>query len=138
VLVAGVFAMLYATREPSADGRTLSEWLRLVRKNYAQRDNTDATNAVRAIGAKAVPILIEKLRKTDPAWKIRVYNEWSRKIFDDEWVFAARYEAYEGVLGFSIVGTQAVAAIPELSKMLFDTNNDTRVGEALGYVVQTR
>jgi hypothetical protein len=56
VLTAGAAALNYFTREPSVNGRSLSEWLDINAINRTTgRDNSDVTNAVRAIGAKAIP-----------------------------------------------------------------------------------
>lgn len=131
VLVSGVLAVVCARREPSADGRTLSEWITLA---HEQPSGRDATNAVRTIGAKAVPVLLGKLRSEDPSWKRLFDNNWGRKFFDDEWLYTARFDHFAAKIGFSILGTQAVTAIPELSRMLYDTNKDTLAGQALGFI----
>jgi hypothetical protein len=134
VLVAGVFTVLYATREPSVDGRTLSEWLRIGRQIWPEHNQNDVTNAVRKIGTKGIPVLLDKLRARDSEWKHKLDNKWGHKVFSDRWFDAAYYDRSEALLGFSILGSEAASTIPELSKFLIDTNQHMQCAEALGYI----
>lgn len=124
VFVAGVLSLVYFTREPSTDGRTLSQWLRLGSEfHHPSRDNTDVTNAIRKIGVKGIPILLDKLTATDAAWKRMFANKWGDRFHAYRWTHPALNQHYEAVYGFSILGTQAGIAIPELTRMLSLTNN---------------
>jgi hypothetical protein len=127
IVVACVFAAFFSTPEPMAEGRTLSEWLE-------QGRTTEVTNAVRKIGADAVPVLLAKLSARHSVWEYRLDNHWGRKIFSHRWLNLADYHHEEALLGFSILGTQAVSALPELQRICLDTNGFERVGEALSYL----
>jgi len=137
VVAAALFAWIYFTREPSADGRTLTEWLRVGTETMAD-DYTEVTNAVRKIGAAAVPTLLTKLRAENPAWKLKLDNEWGRKILPYHWLDSAGHQNAEAEYGFSILGTQAILALPELSRMCLDTNRFSSPlygsGVCLGYI----
>ena len=100
VLASTVLAILYATREPSVDGRTLSEWLRRIRESQSASDNSDATNAIRKIGVKAIPVLLEKFEARQPAWKSHLASGWGQNILPDRWLYAADYERQEALIGF--------------------------------------
>jgi HEAT repeat protein len=113
-------AVVVSNREPSVDGRSLSEWLRLGVHSQFTRDNTDVTNAVRKIGVKAIPILLDKLRAEDPAWKETLTSGWRRRFFPEQWVHGTAWGYMEANWGFSILGTQAVSAIPSLSAMMIE------------------
>jgi hypothetical protein len=134
LFVAGLFAFVLFTREPSADGRTLSKWLELGARDWvSSHDTVEVTNAIRKIGVKAVPILLNKLRARDPDWLQQPGNNWVGKIIPDGWLNASEGHT-EARYAFCILGTQAVVALPELSKMLHDTNLDTCPAFALGYL----
>jgi len=61
ILVVGNYAL--RPREPSYQGKSLSEWVDLL---YTT-NHTQAMNSIGAIGPKAIPFLFEKARHEDPA-----------------------------------------------------------------------
>ena len=134
LLAAGVGTVLLLNSEPKADGHPLSHWLQLGSEQEAndvfsfsesKHPNEEADIAVRKIGVRAVPILLQKLRVTDPKWR-RPTVDWVRQhlglAFDPS---KAEHEWAQAHYGFRILGTQAVVAIPELAQMLFQTNTDS-------------
>ena len=143
VLAGSFFALLCSTREPMADGRTLSEWLRLGTEYQvpARMDAADSfawrseiTNAVLKIGPQAIPVLLEKLKAEDAAWKFKFYNSWTEQFLPYRWLRAARYREDEAYFGFSCLGTQAVTAIPELTKMLSVPGKSHQSATVLAYL----
>ena len=128
ILAVSVGAAFLLTREPSIDGHSLSNWLRLGIDNQFRRDNTDVTNAVRRIGVKAVPVLLHKAQAVDAAWKGKLISTRARTLLPAKWVHSTGYQHAEAQWGFSILGTQAVSAIPRLSAMLLD-------GRGVGYML---
>lgn len=131
LLLMGVVLIVSRDDEPRVDGRTLSEWLRLYR--YTD-DNTEVSNAVHRIGVEAIPILLAKLRATEPKWKRKVTQVGGGKFLPHRWLYTTHYQHEDAWHGFSFLGTQAVSAIPELSKMLFDTNTHGVSASVLGYI----
>jgi hypothetical protein len=131
LLAAGVGTILILNNEPRAAGQPLSHWLQLGSEQDAndifsesKHPNMEADAAVRKIGVRAVPVLLQKLRATDPKWR-RSGVEWVCQhlglAFEPS---KAEHEWAEAHYGFRILGTQAVVAIPDLAQMLFQTNTD--------------
>ena len=119
LLVLGVFrAVLWLVREPSYNGTTLSEWLEERRSG-----NPEAADAVRHIGPRALPTLLQLLQQRQPKWKVKA-NEWmeaiglSRRFAFEDRTASAQDDA---LWGLQILGPAADPAIPGLVRML---NND--------------
>ena len=123
--------------EPRARGRTLDELLEegLAQGTIGHGENSAEVNiAIREIGSKAIPILLEKLRATDPVWK-RELAEMLRKQSLDWFKFRWAPEAQcEALYGFAALGTNARTAIPPLEKMFWDTNTTWVAGHALARI----
>jgi hypothetical protein len=128
----GLVVILNLHREPEADGRTLSDWLELVREGKGT--HTAATNAVRKIGTNAIPILLEKLARTDPMWKQKLQRTKLQGLISDEWVYASHPSIKQAYIGFAILGSDAAPVVPELSRMLQDSNLSWRTAFVLSYV----
>lgn len=132
LLAVGIGAVLFFTREPSADGRTLSEWLALRPGGLFIADQTDVTNAVLKIGTKAIPVLLRKIGARDAEWKIKFHERYGDyrwgKNFSYDWSHTAHEQQEQAEYGFLILGNQAVGAIPQLSTMLADSNRDRDIG----------
>jgi hypothetical protein len=134
VLAAGALTIHYSTREPSADGRTLSEWLDLWINHQTGPVATDVTNAVRKIGVKGIPALLDRLEARDPAWRVWLEEKWPASFRKSRWPHSPDAENIKAEVGFAILGPQAAPAIPELAKMLLDTNRTDRCAEARGRI----
>src|SRR6185503_20998362 len=85
LLAAGVGTILFLNNEPRADGHPLSYWLQLGSAQDAndifsesKHPNEEADAAVRKMGERALPILLQKLRATDPKWR-RPTVDWVRQ-----------------------------------------------------------
>jgi HEAT repeat protein len=104
-------------REPRYEGRSLTSWL----EQCTPVAQLEAFDAVRAIGAeRALPHLMSMIRAHDGpmrSWMIERTEKWEMlKIKSAE-------ETRElGAEGFYVLGTNAAAAVPELTRMLDDTN----------------
>ncbi len=86
----------------------------------------DIETAIRRIGPRAIPVLLEKLDATDAPWK-RSFADWqSRTDWLPDWTKIkfvwAEDEQAQAVFGFSVLKTQAVSAIPALAQRLNTTN----------------
>ncbi len=139
-LIAVVALCFFSLREkePSYNGRTLSEWLRdyhakatsLVPDGEEIPDEESAA-AVSAIGTNAIPILVKWLKEPalkrersldSAAWKIP--NERLRDIATDVlWKSSIRRKHYLAGTGFIILGTNAINALPDLANQ-FNTSDD--------------
>jgi hypothetical protein len=135
LLIAGVVGFItQLDDEPVEDGRTLSEWIRFGQDNHYRRDNTDVTNAIRRIGETAIPVLVAKLRAKTPPWKEKLHRALDGRFLPSGWFYSPFQQHGDANYGFSILGAQAAPTIPELSRMLFDTNTHGVSASALGYV----
>lgn len=135
--VAGLAMLAWlAFREPHAQGESLSYWLKLGGGGDPffmdeRRNSPDSEAAIREIGAKAIPTLLNKLQATDPPWKEQTY-EWLNKQdfykFEPAW---AQEEQAQGIYGFQVLGSNALSALPELERMFWDTNTSWAAAKAL-------
>ena len=127
-------------REPSTQGRSLTEWLELaVMDTPADPGNTsdEVKAAIREIGPKAIPILLAKLQATDPAWKKQWAELLNKQSFYSPQFIWAWVEQAEALHGFAVLGTNALSARPALEKMFWDTNTTRVAGFALGQLGET-
>ena len=114
--------------EPVYNGKPLSEWLLL----NAARDDS-ATEAIRQIGTNAIPTLLDLLSTTE--WnKKRVVSKLKSKGFRKE--FLGRHAETEDIRtvavdGFKILGTNAESAIPQLTKLLHESEPRLEVAYTL-------
>ena len=141
VIALGVVAFVSLTREPRADGRSLNEWLRIGHLRWAtggnageDGDEVAAGNALRKIGKDGVPMLLAKLGATDPKWKRPLWDGLRQKISWSLPFHFAEEEHSEALYGFSVLGSNAFLAIPELGKALLATNNTVNSASALGHI----
>lgn len=86
VAVVGVILLLLPEREPSYEGKRLSEWLVGFypdRKDYRPLDeqpqHIKAANAVRQIGTNAAPTLLRMLRASDSSLKLQLLRLASKQ-----------------------------------------------------------
>jgi HEAT repeat protein len=126
-------------REPTYNGKKLSEWLAL------QNDHPEEVEvAVRAIGTNALPVLTECVEFQLPAWRLRLlklYPKLPSPLFRSSIasIIAGdkqQVRAFNSVFGFRLLGTNASSAAPELIRFLTDKRNQGRetVSLALAYV----
>jgi hypothetical protein len=135
-VVALIALAWFSFREPRARGESLSYWLRQGVSTdglgMVERNSPESEAAIRDIGTKAIPTLLAKLRATDPPWKEKTY-EWLNK--QDFYKFEPTWEQEEraqGLYGFTVLGSNALSALPELEKMFWDTNTSWAAAGALG------
>ena len=62
VLALGLLWQVLRDREPSYQGRTLSEWVEQVGPAYLWNDSDEEVKAVRAIGTNAIPTILKWIR----------------------------------------------------------------------------
>jgi hypothetical protein len=143
LLMAGVAASWFYFSEPAVDGKPLGDWLREGREEWVSDSQShkahvesDADRAVRKIGTRAIPTLLAKLRAKDLAWWDAA-AEWVDDNLDVSLPtrpHEAENERFDAMYGFRVLGTQAVVAIPELTRMLYQTNFSYQAGQALGHI----
>jgi len=142
-LVAFVLILLWpCEREPSYQGKSLSEWLFL----YVAQNGQDtpqaasATVAVQGIGTNALPFLLEWAAYEPSEWKrklTKIEAQLPRPLDQGYWAEARRWNLSEYGTGFKILGPAAKPAIQELSRMVNQQKSEAisrRAIRALTYI----
>src|SRR5579871_2280896 len=128
----GLAWWLAAQREPRYQGKPLSEWLSGYHLANPDRFTSEphADEAVRALGAKAIPTLLRLIAANDSPLKLRLIELAQKQLL----VRITHVPAYEKNLfaeyGFFALGPKAQAAVPALAQIL-----DRRVSQASGRAV---
>jgi hypothetical protein len=142
LLVLGIVVVVFATvafrgpREPFAHGHSLSHWLEIsdLRTDFSVEG--PAEQAIKEIGAAAVPVLLSKLR-AEPGWRERIAPRWNKVV---ERLLPETPKALvidlrrvnrlhsHALTGFYVIGTNGATAVPTLRKLLRD---DTHVVDAI-------
>jgi HEAT repeat protein len=122
LVAALVFALRGSEQEPRFEGRTLSSWL-LRRDPHLRTLTLDQEQAIRTMGTNALPFLLKWMQYEYPAWRVRLERIVPRSarlgfLFTDE--RAERAMLSEECL--SMLGPDVAPAMPELVKMLKQTN----------------
>ena len=121
-------------REPEYNGKRLSEWLALQSDHPA-----DTAHAIRAIGTNGLPVLVSWAELQVPEWRYNLaigYGRFPRPIHSDSLADffinrKATMRSFNCVFAFRVLGTNASAAIPELSRFVMDARNRDRRNAAL-------
>jgi hypothetical protein len=124
IVVVGLGFVLFGDREnqPQYQGRSLSSWLAI----YDDLDPTtfeEAEKAVRHIGTNALPYLVRWIQYEPPGWRTSLKGVvpagiWDNNSFQRFIQGRAGKRAAYARNGFRILGTNAVAVLPELERLL--------------------
>jgi hypothetical protein len=128
--------------EPSYNGKPLSEWLLALEEGHTgsgeRVEASDAQAAIRQIGTNGIPVLVDL---------IRVYDKWSaKKVLSklnnkDLTAYFKQDENFDsslknlrelGLNGFSILGTNAESAAPQITKALSYSDEAARALTLIG------
>ena len=120
-------------REPSYDGRTLSQWLEDFDLGAANRCER-AADAIDEIGTNAIPRLLSLLGAKDTP-----LDEAMAEINDTQSIMAIDWDTafdshWRALRGFEALGDKAVAAIPTLATALERGENPAFVSFALASI----
>ena len=137
-----LFALFFQLREPRYQGRSLSGWLSLFNPKASMKQRmslfsefpvdhspefVQASEAIRHIGAKAVPYLLSRFAHEPQSSRLRdkiifwlgdmppraIFIPLRDRLYDDQRVFHGE----QALLGFAALGTNGVCAIPELARL---------------------
>jgi len=127
-----IAALRPGEREPEYKGKKLSEWLVAYRlaSGLGSSGEQEAAAAVRHIGTNALPYLMKWIRYERPGWREGMSDAYRRlpePLINDsihEWLLRGKSQrlveaAYRG---FRILGPDAASAVPELTKLMYNTN----------------
>lgn len=126
-LFAGLVIRVSSPSEPKYQGAALSSWLtRYANEVDSEPQRNEAVAAIRQIGTNALPVAIRWLRAWDSKFKLRMNDLLERQsVFHFDFIPADEYHDRATRI-FSILGPDAKPAIPELGKLLDDTNTTQR------------
>jgi hypothetical protein len=124
VVVIGMSLFLFGDGEsqPKYQGRALSAWLATY-DDLQPETFEQAREAVLHIGTNALPNLLSWIQYEPPAWRAPLRRVLPSRLWDNESFqrfIAGRAEmrAKYGRAGFEILGTNAIAALPELERLI--------------------
>ncbi len=130
--------------EPTYDGQPLSYWV----QRLHTEQNEIAMDAVRHIGTNALPSLLEWIRYNPepPAWRVKMVTALPWLPQRVQRFIRGRIDARSELLcnaapyAFGALGTNAAAAIPELTALVLNTYKPARArnaAQALGSIGMT-
>jgi len=128
-------------REPVYHGKALTLWL----QNYdpssslgrGSRRWKETDDAVRHIGAKSIPALLEMLRATDSKLKLRLVALAQRQRMIRIHFVSAAARNIEASTAFIALGDTAKEAVPKLMEVYHESNSVESLGaveDALGWI----
>ncbi len=124
VLISGIAVIaryVVWTDEPIYGGRVLSEWLQDFQSNK-MKDRVAAANAVKSIGSRAVPLLVERLRsvkcggKSDFEQQKQNVMAWLKEHTTIS--YSRSNPWHEAMAGLDALGPAAKEALPVLEDLL--------------------
>jgi hypothetical protein len=131
IVLAGVCVLLVIpAAEPRCQGKPLSEWLHIYTVTFGSshpQQNNAAADAIRQIGTNALSWLLASIRQ-DPA-RMKLYRKLNCFPSLVETPVARRFfcqpsqRASEAILGFQILGRDALPAVPELRRIASGRTN---------------
>jgi HEAT repeat protein len=114
------------SREPSYHGRTLTNWLKQFSDaslDEVQRQ-AEAEAAIRAIGVeRAVPHLLRMAEAQDGPLRSWIIRKTEHRKIPLLSLREAEITQLYGIAGFEALGTNCVAAVPHLARLMEDTNH---------------
>ena len=113
--------------QPHYQGRSLTAWLDELSSGQFE-DRARATNAIRAIGTNALPVLLALLREEDSLPASRFIDFLRRQSFLRLGLRHPSERYGQVALGFRVLGPLAAPAGPELERIL--TNGPARISAA--------
>jgi hypothetical protein len=132
------YSLRHRSDEPEYEGRRLSEWLHYDRATY---DYHETQVALRSIGTNAIPHLLKWIAYEPPAWQTTFNEKLPEFIINRSavrgWLDEGELRARSATMGFRVLGTNAVSAIPELEALMNDAtkpNSSSRAIYALSYI----
>lgn len=130
ILTSAIFCLVVVqsapASEPVYDGKPLSQWLVILRRGYSAEEQHAAApspeDAIRQMGTNAIPTLLDILGAEE--WnKKRIVSKLKSAEFRT--VFTKYHPGAEDIRdiavdGFKVLGTNAEAAVPQLTKLLHE------------------
>jgi len=123
VLVALMVVVVWPDREPSYGGRSLSQWVGFLAPATRPSALEEAGEAIRHIGTNGLPYLLKWIQHEPRPWK-RALNRVTGGLLGKYDLLEHKDEtrAEQTVLAFRVLGPPARGAIPQLIRLMSDSN----------------
>ncbi len=123
VICSVVGLALFTSRDPECQGYKLSDWLQIgygAGMTHGETDREDADQAVRQIGAKAIPYLVRELgvKYSELHWNL--YQLARKQSFIQVSFRYPDERRSRAIGGFQALGKTAAPALPKLRNYLND------------------
>ena len=128
LLLAGVFALSHYFSEPRHGGQRLTFWL----KEYYERSSPRSEKAILAIGTNAIPTLMKMLLEERSFFLSSLVEKLPIEFVRDDSAWMQRRNL--ATVGFRVLGSNAVSAVPALLPLLEDRSRSYLAAEALQYI----
>jgi len=116
---------LFRDHEPSYQGRTLSQWVDQTPEGWYV-NSTEAPEAIRRIGTNAIPTILKWISYESSPLRTRIAMLLSRLHLQPRFTLYPEQRADHAEIVFSILGPEARAAIPELTRLALTSSDDRR------------
>lgn len=134
LLVMAVGLRLFGPKEPSYEGVTLTEWLKLsswraveLGTNMSKAERLEKTRrAVKAIGTNAIPTLLALMNAKEEPIKCKILSWMGRHSVPSPHIMDTFEARYVAALGFEMLGHDALPAAPALVALMQNTDGDIR------------
>lgn len=123
----GMRSHFFNPKQPSYQGRSLSEWL-------SESDELKAREAVAQIGTNAIPFLLKSVASEDSALKKKLLKLARKQSVIDFNIYSAQAEQFEAMAAFELLGANAAPAIPALEKLLENDKTTIAAGMSLAAI----
>ncbi|TAL01393.1 MAG: hypothetical protein EPO07_08475, partial [Verrucomicrobia bacterium] len=114
----------FHSREPEFEGKDLGEWVDMLPDPFGLETNSVAQRAVQQIGTNAIPFLLDELRTEPLPWE--GFSPLLSRMHLNANLPTASERRIKAISGFQALGPLADPAIPEIQKILFAPNADSR------------
>jgi len=144
-----VATLLFREREPEYKGKSMSEWMEIYESSFQPDGPGDlsarreAVDAVRHMRDQVLPLALNLISHEKPAWKDSVEHFMEFKLdvrrWCPTWVWWPfyRYPPNEGSIYFEMLGPDAGPAVPELVRIINESesfNISVRAIDALALI----
>lgn len=140
VLAAIGLTILFRDNKNYFDGKHLSHWAEIRYDSLhddQEGEGARAAEAIRTIGTNGLPVLLGMMTNQPPRWRVAVYKLFNRTVgqLNRDWQLVLYPKGpSEAAEAFRVLGRDAAPAIPELTRLMREPNENTSrlAGFALG------
>ena len=143
LLTVGFFFYAFRARGPSYQGKELGAWLEedYPQARYGMQNfrglgphYEETAEAIRAMGEKAIPPLLEMFESGDSAFKLMWVGLLEKQRLVEIPYTLSEVRRERALAGFRALGPRAKPALPELTRLFYRTNLASAAGAAIAAI----